>query len=90
MYLNKEETLTLQCGYLLVLCDQLVEFYFICRAIMEKCGDEDDCISTIEANELAGKLDEDQKRTLPMPGQVDFINGGPPCQVHTFKIVCYT
>ncbi|KAJ4916938.1 DNA (cytosine-5)-methyltransferase 1 [Raphanus sativus] len=52
----------------------------ILRAIMEKCGDQDECISTTEANELAAKLDEDQKRTLPLPGQVDFINGGPPCQ----------
>lgn len=49
---------------------------------MEKCGDQDECISTTEANELAAKLDEDQKRTLPLPGQVDFINGGPPCQVY--------
>ncbi|CDY25647.1 BnaA04g13390D [Brassica napus] len=49
-------------------------------AIMEKCGDQDECISTTEANELAAKLDENQKRTLPLPGQVDFINGGPPCQ----------
>lgn len=52
----------------------------ILRAIMEKGGDQDECISTKEANELVEKLDEDQKRTLPMPGQVDFINGGPPCQ----------
>ncbi|KAJ4900746.1 DNA (cytosine-5)-methyltransferase 1 [Raphanus sativus] len=50
------------------------------RAIMEKCGDEDECLSTTEANELAAKLDEEQKRALPLPGQVDFINGGPPCQ----------
>ena len=56
---------------------------------MEKCGDQDECISTKEANELAEKLDEDQKRTLPLPGQVDFINGGPPCQVYVlvFTIV---
>ncbi|XP_010442374.1 PREDICTED: DNA (cytosine-5)-methyltransferase 1-like [Camelina sativa] len=52
----------------------------ILRAIMEKGGDQEDCVSTKEANELAAKLDEDQKSTLPMPGQVDFINGGPPCQ----------
>ncbi|KFK31662.1 dna (cytosine-5)-methyltransferase [Arabis alpina] len=52
----------------------------ILRAIMEKCGDEDECISTPEATELAAKLDENQKSTLPLPGQVDFINGGPPCQ----------
>ncbi|EFH38742.1 hypothetical protein ARALYDRAFT_920657 [Arabidopsis lyrata subsp. lyrata] len=52
----------------------------ILRAIMEKCGDVDDCISTVEAAELAAKLDDNQKSTLPLPGQVDFINGGPPCQ----------
>ncbi|EOA28898.1 hypothetical protein CARUB_v10025150mg [Capsella rubella] len=52
----------------------------ILRAIMEKCGDVDDCISTSEATERAAKLDENQKSTLPVPGQVDFINGGPPCQ----------
>ncbi|AEE83379.1 (cytosine-5-)-methyltransferase [Arabidopsis thaliana] len=52
----------------------------ILRAIMEKCGDVDDCVSTVEAAELAAKLDENQKSTLPLPGQVDFINGGPPCQ----------
>ncbi|CAH2061426.1 unnamed protein product [Thlaspi arvense] len=52
----------------------------ILRAIMEKGGDEKECISTQEANDLAAKLNEEQKRTLPMPGQVDFINGGPPCQ----------
>lgn len=48
---------------------------------MEKCGDTDDCISTSEASELAAKLDEKEISSLPMPGQVDFINGGPPCQV---------
>ncbi|KAL9324266.1 hypothetical protein ACSQ67_009123 [Phaseolus vulgaris] len=52
----------------------------ILRAVMEKCGDMDDCISTTEAAELAAKLDEEEISSLPMPGQVDFINGGPPCQ----------
>ncbi|PIA45611.1 hypothetical protein AQUCO_01600078v1 [Aquilegia coerulea] len=52
----------------------------ILRAIMEKCGDEDDCISTPEASVLASKLGEGKIKNLPMPGQVDFINGGPPCQ----------
>ncbi|XP_010435242.1 PREDICTED: DNA (cytosine-5)-methyltransferase 4-like [Camelina sativa] len=50
----------------------------ILRAIMEKCGDLDDCISE-EGMEIK-KLIENQKSTLPVPGQVDFINGGPPCQ----------
>lgn len=48
---------------------------------MEKGGDIDDCISTTEAAELAAKLDENDLSSLPLPGQVDFINGGPPCQV---------
>ncbi|XVF58899.1 hypothetical protein PTKIN_Ptkin07bG0103100 [Pterospermum kingtungense] len=52
----------------------------ILRAIMEKCGDADDCISTSEAAELAASLDEKEINSLPLPGQVDFINGGPPCQ----------
>ncbi|KAF8404029.1 hypothetical protein HHK36_008905 [Tetracentron sinense] len=52
----------------------------ILRAIMEACGDADDCISTSEDVELAARLGEDEINNLPMPGQVDFINGGPPCQ----------
>nr|WDW19225.1 DNMT protein [Humulus lupulus] len=52
----------------------------ILRAVMEKCGDADDCISTSEAAELAAALNENIINDLPLPGQVDFINGGPPCQ----------
>ncbi|OVA11624.1 Bromo adjacent homology (BAH) domain [Macleaya cordata] len=52
----------------------------ILRAIMEKCGDLDDCISTPEAADLAAKLADEKISNLPLPGQVDFINGGPPCQ----------
>ncbi|KAL0348175.1 UNVERIFIED_CONTAM: DNA (cytosine-5)-methyltransferase 1B [Sesamum angustifolium] len=52
----------------------------ILRAIMQKCGDADDCISTAEAAELAASLDQTEVDNLPLPGQVDFINGGPPCQ----------
>ncbi|KAJ0964117.1 hypothetical protein J5N97_029239 [Dioscorea zingiberensis] len=52
----------------------------ILRAIMEKCGDVDDCISTAEAAKLAAELTEEKLNNLPLPGQVDFINGGPPCQ----------
>lgn len=48
---------------------------------MDKGGDAEDCISTTEADELSAKLTDEQKKNLPMPGQVDFINGGPPCQV---------
>ncbi|KAI9087979.1 hypothetical protein K1719_030309 [Acacia pycnantha] len=52
----------------------------ILRAVMEKCGDIDDCVSTPEAAESASKLDASEMNNLPIPGQVDFINGGPPCQ----------
>ncbi|XP_057806538.1 DNA (cytosine-5)-methyltransferase 1B-like [Salvia miltiorrhiza] len=52
----------------------------ILRAIMQKCGDSDDCISTPEAAELAASMDQVEVENLPLPGQVDFINGGPPCQ----------
>ncbi|KAJ8765298.1 hypothetical protein K2173_011995 [Erythroxylum novogranatense] len=50
------------------------------RAIMEKCGDIDDCVSTSDAAELAAALNEKVVSDLPSPGEVDFINGGPPCQ----------
>ncbi|KAK3027761.1 hypothetical protein RJ639_042253 [Escallonia herrerae] len=52
----------------------------ILRAVMDKCGDADDCIATPEAAELAASLSEKDVDNLPLPGQVDFINGGPPCQ----------
>ncbi|KAL9229339.1 hypothetical protein vseg_004816 [Gypsophila vaccaria] len=52
----------------------------ILSAIMSACGDEVDCLSTPEALEEAKKLDEKEIHKLPRPGQVDFINGGPPCQ----------
>lgn len=50
---------------------------------MSACGDEDDCLTTPEALEEAKKLDEKVINDLPRPGQVDFINGGPPCQVYS-------
>lgn len=52
-----------------------------CRAIMTACGDEDDCTSTPEAADLARKLEQKEIDSLPRPGEVDFIIGGPPCQV---------
>lgn len=50
---------------------------------MAACGDADDCISTPEAADLAAKLDQKEINILPRPGDVDFIIGGPPCQVST-------
>lgn len=53
---------------------------------MDKCGDSDDCVSTSEAAEQAAKLAEENIKNLPVPGEVEFINGGPPCQVHYIAI----
>ncbi|KAJ9174798.1 hypothetical protein P3X46_013403 [Hevea brasiliensis] len=55
-------------------------YNMILRAIMSACGDADDCICTSEASELAAKLDEKEINSLPRPGEVEFICGGPPCQ----------
>ncbi|KAL6638047.1 hypothetical protein ACP70R_025619 [Stipagrostis hirtigluma subsp. patula] len=52
----------------------------ILKAIMDKCGDADDCIFTSEAAERAAKLSDEKIKNLPVPGEVEFINGGPPCQ----------
>lgn len=54
---------------------------------MERCGDADDCNSTPEAAELAAAFDDEKIKNLPVPGEVDFINGGPPCQV-SFLCIC--
>eukprot|EP00897_Mesotaenium_endlicherianum_P010338 jgi/Mesen1/9332/ME000061S08775 len=53
----------------------------ILRCMMEKGGAMRDCVSTTEADEAAAKMAPEKLGKLPMPGQVDFINGGPPCQV---------
>ncbi|MCO5563301.1 hypothetical protein L7F22_016941 [Adiantum nelumboides] len=52
----------------------------ILRSVMEKVGDLEDCLSTPEAESLCLKLSEEQKAKLPIPGEVDLIVGGPPCQ----------
>lgn len=50
---------------------------------MKKCGDVDDCVSTLEAAQLSESLAEKNIQNLPVPGDVDFITGGPPCQVES-------
>ncbi|CAI5459943.1 unnamed protein product [Closterium sp. Yama58-4] len=50
------------------------------RSMMEQAGQLGDCVSTPEADEAAAKMAEAEKGKLPLPGQVDFVNGGPPCQ----------
>jgi DNA (cytosine-5)-methyltransferase 1 len=51
---------------------------------MDKCGDGNDCISTAEASAQADNLSNEEIKNLPVPGEVEFINGGPPCQVSCF------
>lgn len=51
------------------------------RCIMERGGDSDECLSTPDAQEMASALSDEKKKLLPAQGEVDFINGGPPCQV---------
>ncbi|XP_024387799.1 DNA (cytosine-5)-methyltransferase 1A isoform X2 [Physcomitrium patens] len=52
----------------------------ILRCIMERGGDSDECLSTPDAQEMASALSDEKKKLLPAQGEVDFINGGPPCQ----------
>ncbi|CAI5497839.1 unnamed protein product [Closterium sp. Naga37s-1] len=52
----------------------------VLRSMMEQAGQLGDCVSTPEADEAAAKMAEGEKGKLPLPGQVDFVNGGPPCQ----------
>lgn len=45
---------------------------------MDKCGNVDDCVSTSEASAGAAKLSDVKVKNLPVPGEIEFINGGPP------------
>eukprot|EP00898_Chlorokybus_atmophyticus_P004393 jgi/Chlat1/4955/Chrsp32S00378 len=52
----------------------------VLRRLMEKGGASDSCMSTPEADAGAAAMSEADAARLPSPGEVDFINGGPPCQ----------
>ncbi|KAL0287283.1 UNVERIFIED_CONTAM: DNA (cytosine-5)-methyltransferase 1A [Sesamum radiatum] len=45
-------------------------------AVMQKCGDADDCISTAEAAELAASLDQTELDNLPLPGKLILLMEG--------------
>ena len=55
---------------------------------MEQGGDADDCQSTPEAEQMASAFGDEKKKLLPKQGEVDFINGGPPCQVLNTPYFC--
>lgn len=49
-------------------------------AAMNKAGLSSDCLASEEACTEAASLSAADVEALPLPGQVDFICGGPPCQ----------
>ena len=50
------------------------------HAAMVKAGQEGDCEASQEAIDASNALPATDKERLPVPGEVDFICGGPPCQ----------
>lgn len=48
---------------------------------MVKSDLEDQCDACDECREESAQFPEDQVARLPLPGEVEFICGGPPCQV---------
>ena len=50
------------------------------HAAMVKSGHEDYCEASPEAIEASNALPAADRERLPVPGEVDFICGGPPCQ----------
>lgn len=52
----------------------------ILTAAMHKAGMADLCTGSIEAEEQAKSLDAETLNSLPKPGEVEFLCGGPPCQ----------
>lgn len=49
-------------------------------AAMIKAGQEGECSASEEAVKQAAEMAEEMRAALPLPGEVDFITGGPPCQ----------
>lgn len=50
------------------------------HAAMAKAGLEGDCLASDDAIEASKALPSADVAALPLPGEVDFICGGPPCQ----------
>lgn len=44
------------------------------------CGGAADAHCNVQAKQQAEAMDADMAASLPLPGQVDMIVGGPPCQ----------
>eukprot|EP00798_Chlamydomonas_sp_ICE-L_P026223 gene26223-11957_t len=50
------------------------------HAAMEKANLLDDCDASEDCMEASAKLTPETRAALPLPGEVDFMMGGPPCQ----------
>ena len=48
---------------------------------MVKAGMEAQCDACDECVEQSGQFDAGEAEAIPLPGEVEFICGGPPCQV---------
>lgn len=53
---------------------------------MVKAGADDQCSASEECIAQSAALDASVAATLPLPGEVDFICGGPPCQAR--RLAC--
>lgn len=56
-------------------CNVLLHRAMLKAGALEQCDASESCAKE------SSELDEATVATLPLPGQVDFICGGPPCQV---------
>lgn len=56
-------------------CNVLLHRAMLKAGALEQCDASESCAKE------SSELDEGTVATLPLPGQVDFICGGPPCQV---------
>lgn len=52
----------------------------VLAAAMQKAGLLEDCHATDEALAQAAGLSDEEVSQLPLPGEVEFMMGGPPCQ----------
>jgi hypothetical protein len=65
------------------------------QAAMRKAGQGDDCTACSSALAAADTLSAADVDKLPLPGEVDLIVGGPPCQVRegvgfrVYEIQCF-
>lgn len=55
---------------------------------MVKAGAEAQCAASEACREESAALDAETVDTLPLPGEVEFICGGPPCQVRRRAVCC--